>query len=181
MNCVLCIQKHGIQFNCNKILEYCRDVLIANRTKQTRVKLCAYRDILESTWALYSKAAIVKDVKDLLSHIQSIRKQVYEGTPKLLEDTSISSTGSLRNYTTMLDSLRGENDGLRKQLTEEVNSTLETKKKYEDAVASLQSSEVSLKEREIAEDARPSKAAIDNLCSQLAEFLKLGEKVALLR
>ncbi len=78
MPCVtLLVQKKDIALNCSLILTYCQELLISVKMRQTREKLCVYRDILESTGTIYSKKVIVKEVTDLLSRIHSARKTLF--------------------------------------------------------------------------------------------------------
>ncbi len=100
---LLCIQKGGIPASCSKILECCRDELIADKTRETRKKLCAYRDILETTWALYSKTDTIKGFVDILSQIHLARRQLYEANlSSLSEGKIIKIYWSVCNYVYIL-------------------------------------------------------------------------------
>ena len=153
--------------------------MIADTTRHTRLKLTAYGDVLESTWSLYSKSAIVEEIAELLVKIQSARQKLFEGRLRPSNDNmeSFPSTFSMRNYTSMLQNLRHENDELRKKLTKEKNLRTEIKKQYDKAVASCKSSELAIKERNIMESERFSIAAIEKLNKQLLEFCRTGNRV----
>ena len=157
--------------------------MIADKTRQTRLKLTAYSDVLESTWCLYSKSATVGEISDLLGRIQSERQKFFEGRLRPSSDRveSISSTFSMRNYTSMLQDLRREKDELRKKLTNEMNSSAETKKQYNEAVASWKSSELAIRERDMVEDERTGTAAIEKLNDHLLEFCRIGNQVLRVR
>ena len=112
----------------------------------------------------------------------STRQQTYEGYFNSAPSERVDSmpSDSLRDYTSMLQGLRDENEGLRKKLMSAQNFSLETRKKYEEALVSLQSSEQTIKARNLVEE-EASGPSYTKLCKQLSSFCDIGRIVTQMR
>jgi len=174
-------QVGSISDNCLKLYQYCENMK-ADKTRQTCLKLASYRDILESTWSLYSKSALIQETSELLAGVMSARQQTYEDCFNSAPSERVDSmpSDSLRDYTSMLQGLRNEIEDLRKKLTSEENLGFETRKKYEEALVSLQSSELTVKTRNLAEE-EASGPSYTKLCKLLTKFCEIGRRVAQVR
>ncbi len=156
--------------------------MLVDKTNHTRLKLAGYAKILIGTWSHYSKNSVIEDFSKLISQITSARQQMYQEVVCCADKkVTAPSSATLRDYTSLLQGLREENEALRKQLSEEMNSSLRHKRKYDEAVADLQSSKLEKKEKELEDEGKKSLITYDKLFHQLAEFCKIGAQVARVR